>query len=229
MNLLALDTSTPRAAVALAAGPRLLVDPGPAGDGPGRHGRNLLPGIAALLAEAGLVPRDLDAIAVGLGPGSYTGLRVGLTAAKTLAFALGRPLIPLDSFAAIARNAPPEAASILVIADAQRGDVYLGEFAPSGDGQPPRPLGPIRLVALAEWAATLPPGTWVLGAGLDRLRVAWPDHARVGTPDQGHPAAEHLVALGLEGFRAGRFADPAGVEPAYIRRSAAEDQWDRRA
>ena len=224
MNLLALDTSTPRAAVALAVGPALHVGDPEATDG-GRHGRQLLPRVKALLRAAGLRPGDLDALAVGLGPGSYTGLRVGLTAAKTLAFALGKPLIGLDSFAAIARNAPGDAESILGVADAQRGDAYLTEFAPAGSGLPPVALGPIRLVSLAEWAPTLPPGAWVLGPGLDRLRVDWPAHARLGGLDRGHPAPGHLIALGLEGFRAGQFADPATLEPRYIRRSAAEDQW----
>lgn len=224
MNLLALDTSTPRATVALAVGAALHVgDPG-AADANGRHGRRLLPTVAGLLRAAGLAPRDLDAVAVGLGPGSYTGLRVGLTAAKTLAYALGRPLVGVDTFAAIARNAPGDAASIHVVADAQRGDLYLADFAPAGPGAP-EGRGPIRLVAMADWVAALAPGAWVLGPGLDRLRVAWPEHVRLGTPEQGLPAPAAVVALGVEEVRAGRIADPATLEPLYVRRSAAEDQW----
>ena len=227
MNLLAIDTSTSQLTVALALGDHHFAgDPSPA-DG-GRHGRQLLPVIAALLGAARITPRELDAVAVGLGPGSYTGLRVGLTAAKTLAFALGKPLIGIDSFEAVARNAPSAARTIHVVGDAQRGDLYVEEFARADPDQPPVRLGPIRLAAVAAWATTPPADTWVLGPALDRLRIDWPAQVHVGTVAQGHPATAALLALGIDAARAGRFVDPATIEPAYIRRSAAEDQWDRR-
>jgi len=227
LNLLAIDTSTPRASVVLAVGDHLHLAPPHQADG-GRHGRQLLPTIAGLLGSAGVRPHSIDAIAVGLGPGSYTGLRVGLTAAKTLAFALGKPLVGIDSFAAAAWNAPVEARTIQVIGDAQRGDLYVEGFARTEPDPIVRSLGPIQVLEMTTWAATLPPGTWVLGAALDRLRIDWPAHVHLGTTDQGHPSPPALVAIGSEAARAGRFVDPATIEPTYIRRSAAEDQWDRR-
>ena len=227
LNLLALDTSTPRATLALARGNTRLARSSEASTG-GRHGRNLIPELSTLIRSAGLTPRDLDAIAVGLGPGSYTGLRVGITAAKTLAFALGIPLVTIDSFAAIARNAPPEARLIHVVADAQRGDVFLTRFACGAAGEPPASLGPIAVIEMTAWAATLPAGTRVLGSALDRLRVTWPAEITLGTAEQGQPSADALIELGHEAVEAGRWADPHSIEPAYIRRSAAEDQWDKR-
>src|SRR4051794_26395153 len=104
LNILAIDTSTTRAAVAISTrGGAVHVAPD---GGDRRHGRSLLPGVRAVLGAAGLAAGDLDFMAVGLGPGSYTGLRIGLTAAKTLAYATGRPLVGLDSLEVIARNAP---------------------------------------------------------------------------------------------------------------------------
>ena len=227
MNLLALDTSTVRAAVALDRGGDRLVAPDPA-PGAARHGRELLPAIAALLDRAGLRPRDLDAVAVGLGPGSYTGLRVGMTAAKTLAFALGKPLVGVDTFAAVARNAPPDASTVHVIADAQRGSLYVATYLREPGSPHPAGVGPIAVVDMAAWAAAVEPGSWVIGAGLDRLRVAWPDGVHVGSADQGHPSADALLDLGLAAVRAGAAVSPHAIEPAYLRRSAAEDQWDAR-
>ena len=93
-NILALDTSTPRAAVALATadGDVHVARPDPEA----RHGRDLVPGVRDLLRRAGLAARAIDVVAVGLGPGSYTGLMVGLTAAKVLAYASGAPLVGFD-------------------------------------------------------------------------------------------------------------------------------------
>ncbi len=232
MNLLAIDTSTPRAVLALLRGDDSWHDhrgdpPSSGGGGSGRHGRGLLPEIAALLASAGLAPRDLDAIAVGLGPGSYTGLRVGITAAKMLAFALGKPLVSIDSFTAIARNAPATARTIAVVADAQRGDLYLTWFERGATDQSPTNLGPIAVVEMTAWAAALAPGTWVLGSGLDRLRIDWPAGIHLGTVEQGYPTGRSLLDLGQAAVESEQWVDLAALEPLYVRRSAAEDQWDR--
>jgi tRNA threonylcarbamoyladenosine biosynthesis protein TsaB len=226
--LLALDTSTPRAAVVLAregGGPRVAP---PDADPARRHGRGLIPSIAALLAAEGITVANLDAVAVGLGPGSYTGLRIGLTAAKTLAYAARKPLIALDSLEAIARNAPEDCLRVVVAVDAQRGDAYLAEFGRLAPGAPLLRLGPTRIEAVAPWAAALEPGTLILGPALDRLQAVWPATIHLGTADQGHPEPSKLIPLAREAFEAGRLLDPFFVEPIYLRRSAAEDQWERR-
>ena len=228
MILLAIDTSTPRAALALDLGP----DGGPPrlapidADPGRRHGRGLIPAIKALLESAGITARDLGALAVGLGPGSYTGLRIGLTAAKTIAYAAGVPLYPLDSLEAIARSAPLDAAHLAVVVDAQRGDGYVAEFARDRPGDAPRRLTPTRVEPLVPWALALPPGTLVLGPALDRLPLPWPPALRLGTPDQGHPDPLALLALASEAVAAGRIAEPFALEPIYLRRSAAEDLWE---
>lgn len=227
MNLLVLDTSTHRATVALLAGAsRHDAPPDPSAGA--RHGRELLPMIATLCRRAGLRPADLDAIGVGLGPGSYTGLRIGVTAAKTLAYTRQAPLVGIDTFAAIARNAPAEALVVHVVADAQRGGVYVARFERPGSAAVPACVVPLRVEPMAEWATNLRPGEWVLGPALDRLRIDWPVGVHRGTSEQGHPSGASLVDLARAALDSGERADPATLEPVYLRRSAAEEQWDRR-
>jgi tRNA threonylcarbamoyladenosine biosynthesis protein TsaB len=228
VNLLALDTSTSCAAlaVATAGGGTHVARPDPAA----RHGRTLVPAVRDLLAEAGLAVRDLGAIAVGLGPGSYTGLRIGITAAKTLAYAAGKPLLGFDSLEAVARNAPAEALRVAVIADAQRDDVYAADFLREGEGAPLLRAAPTRIVALDRWAADLPAGAFVLGPALavERLSSRIPEHARrPENPDANHPDPVRLLDLARDAWRSGQREDPFFLEPMYLRRSSAEEQWER--
>ncbi len=228
MIFLAIDTSTPRAALALGRpGSRSTVAP-PESDPSRRHGRGLIPAIVKLLEVEGLTVADLGAIAVGLGPGSYTGLRIGLTAAKTLAYSAGKPLVALDSLEAIARNAPDDVLKVAVAVDAQRGDAYVAEFTRANPGTPLLRQSPTRIEPVGVWANALEPGTLVLGPGLDKLGPTWPEHLHLGNLDQGHPDPSRLIALAQEAFEAGRLLDPFFVEPVYLRRSAAEDQWEAR-
>jgi tRNA threonylcarbamoyladenosine biosynthesis protein TsaB len=229
-NLLALDTSTPRAAVALATagGGVYVAQPDPQA----RHGRNLVPCVQALLRQAGLAIGAIDLFAVGLGPGSYTGLRVGLTAAKVLAYAAGRPLVGFDSLEAVARNAPGDALSVAVVADAQRGEVYSAEFGRAAPGGPLARRTATRVEPLTGWVDRLAAGTFVLGPGLEleRLRQALPDHVAAVRPGDAAnwPDPHRLPPLARELWHAGRRDDLWFLEPLYLRRSAAEDQWDRK-
>jgi tRNA threonylcarbamoyladenosine biosynthesis protein TsaB len=226
---LAIDTSTPRAALALGRqGLEPRVAPIEPDSSPARrHGQGLMPAIETLLRDEGIKVADLGAIAVGLGPGSYTGLRIGLTAAKTLAYAASKPLVALDSLEAIARNAPDDMLNVVVAVDAQRGDAYIARFARSSPGAPLLRLGVTTIEPVEAWANALDPGTLVLGPGLARLLPNWPEALHLGTLDQGHPDASKLIPLAFEALEAGRVLDPFFVEPIYMRRSAAEDQWER--
>src|SRR2546430_466064 len=131
-RLLILETSGRRALVGVAAGGRVLgvrvLEEGR------RNARDLAPAVAALLREQGWAARGLDAVLVSRGPGSYTGLRVGVMSAKTLAYATGCALVGVDTFAAIAVRAPAEATQLWVIADALQGQIYLQRFARDAGG-----------------------------------------------------------------------------------------------
>jgi tRNA threonylcarbamoyladenosine biosynthesis protein TsaB len=223
LNILALDTSTPYAALAVARSDGMLfaavTDPAQ------RHGRTLVPALRDLLGEAGLALGELDGIAVGRGPGSYTGLRIGLTAAKTLAFVAGKPLVGLDSLEVIGRNAPASAARISVIADAQRGDLFVADFVrPLPDG-PLIQSGATRVEPTHDWLARLVPGTMVLGPAVERLRALLPETVIAADPALEFPQGLALIALAREVLSSGRCDDVWFLEPVYLRKSAAEDQW----
>ena len=181
------------------------------------------------MREAGKSIHDVDVLAVGLGPGSYTGLRVGLTAAKTLAYATGAALLGLDSFEAIARNAPSDASRISVIADAQRGQLYVAEY----DQEPPDRLFCTRTCQIEPvhaWLARLQPGTFVLGPGLDSPRIRSVLPAGFDLPDSAlnFPVGHRLIDLARATWSTGRRDDPWLLEPRYLRQSSAEEQWGSR-
>ena len=187
-----------------------------------RHARDLAPAVAELLAAQGWRPRDLHGVVVSRGPGSYTGLRVGIMSAKALAYATGCALLAVDTFAAVARQAPPEAPRLDVIADAQQERVYWQEFAASA------PASPLTIVPLAEWLAKRSPEAWVSGPGLHVYRDRLPEGVRAVDRARWDPQPESLLQIGLERYRAGQREDVLALEPLYLRPSAAEQQWKGR-
>jgi tRNA threonylcarbamoyladenosine biosynthesis protein TsaB len=226
MNLLTLDTSTERAAIALATEAGLFCMTTP--ESVRRHGRDLIPQIGSLLEATGIRAIDLDAIAVGVGPGSYTGLRVGVTAAKTLAYAGGAQILALDSLQAIGRNAPVDALRVSVIADAQRGEIYVAELCRSAPDAALVPRGETHIEPIADWLARLEPDAFVLGPALEspRILAILPEGLAAPAAMRNYPDAACLMDLARDVWTTGRRDDPWLLEPRYLRRSAAEVQWD---
>jgi tRNA threonylcarbamoyladenosine biosynthesis protein TsaB len=220
--LLVLDTSTDRAAVALAVDDRRFSE-APAGLSR-QHGRGLIASIRDLLRGAGVRLEDLMAVGVGIGPGSFTGLRIGLTAAKTLAYAVGRPLVSFDSLEATARNAPASALRVVAVADAQRGDLFVADFAREMEGAPLVRTAPTRLERADSWPATLPNATFVIGPPLGRAEPSWPSKAVRSEGALGYPGGRPMVDLVRERMAGGIYEDPWFLEPAYARGSAAEEK-----
>ena len=125
MNLLAIETATESCSAALLVGDRIFERSEIA---PRRHAELLLPMCDEILAEAGLRRRDLDAVAVGRGPGAFTGVRLAISAAQGIALALDIPVIPVSSLAALAMQAPDNGADVLAVIDARMGEIYAGTF-----------------------------------------------------------------------------------------------------
>jgi tRNA threonylcarbamoyladenosine biosynthesis protein TsaB len=224
-RLLVLETSSRVGQVALAEGERLL------GvrrlDQARRHARDLAPAIRDLLAEHAWRAADLHGVIVSRGPGSYTGLRVGLMSAKTLAYATGCALLAVETFAAIARQAPPEPLQVDVLADAQQGKVYVQRFERASSQDPITPRTSLAIQAFNDWIATLEQQVWVTGPGV-RGHESDLTGGRVVESELWDPQAESVLQIGLERYRRGERDDFWRVEPLYLRPSAAEENWPRR-
>jgi tRNA threonylcarbamoyl adenosine modification protein YeaZ len=205
--LLALDTATPAVTVALHDGSAVVADV--CAVDPRRHGELLAVLIDQVLHKAGAGRGDLTAVAVGIGPGPYTGLRAGLVTARVLGSALDIPADGICSLDVIAAQAAAnaEGAEFLVATDARRREVYWARYAPDGV----RADGP-HVSRPADLAAGLP----IAGEGA----VLYPELASRAIAPR-YPAATQLASLA-----AGRLASglpPSPVEPLYLRRPDARE------
>jgi tRNA threonylcarbamoyladenosine biosynthesis protein TsaB len=219
-RLLAIETATDAGGAALLAGERLVGERrlGPAE----RHAGALLPAIDALLGEHGWSLGWLDAIALSVGPGSFTGLRVGLATALGLCFDSALPIVPVPTLAALSLAAAP-AARIAPWLDARRGQVYAGWYGPAG-----APLGEDRVGDPGECLALLPGDATIAFLGSGALRYAGEIRSALGPralllpAEAGEPSPGHVGRLGLRLLEAGRACDPRQVRLRYLRPAEAE-------
>jgi tRNA threonylcarbamoyl adenosine modification protein YeaZ len=207
--ILAFDTATPAITVALHDGQRLLAGESVADTR--RHGELLAPAIARVLATAGLAMSDLTAVAVGTGPGPYTGLRAGLVTAQVLGSTLGVDVHGVCTLDVIAAQAWSAAAGreFIVATDARRREVYWARYSPEAE----RLSGPE-----VHRPAELPAGYLIAGEG----PVRYPELAQAGEligPQ--YPDAGMLAALAAAHLSAGRPPGPA--KPLYLRRPDARE------
>lgn len=229
MNLLAIETATEACSVALKCGDAVLERFEIA---PRRHAELVLPWADALLAEAGISRGALDAIAVGIGPGAFTGVRLAVAMGQGLAFALDRPLIgvsTLQALAAGARGAQP-GDGVFACIDARMGEVYAGAYRIHRDGLPMA----IESAQLARpEAVRLPDDSygWARGTGLSagQGEVALRLQAQAWRLEPtALPAASDLVRLAAHAYAAGAFpAQPEDVQPLYLRDKVAQTIAER--
>jgi tRNA threonylcarbamoyladenosine biosynthesis protein TsaB len=217
-RLLILETSQHVGIVALASGDTIVEER--TLDESRRHARDLVPAIQGLLTRQGWRPRELDGVIVSRGPGSYTGLRVGIMSAKTLAYATGCALLAIDTFAAIRLQAPADIQNVDVVADAQQDNVYVQRF-----GTHPEPL---TIMPRAMWLeSALAWHVGVTGPGLEAFADRLPAEVTVLLREIWLPRPTSLLQLGLERYRNGERDDLHAVEPLYLRASSAEEKWDK--
>ncbi len=221
MILLAIDTSGKHGSIALArAGERSadgddveLIETVPLSGG--TFSAQLVPQIAALLSSHGFTKRDIGAFVVGSGPGSFTGLRIGLAAVKGLAEVLDKPIAAV-SLLEVCVFINGTQGKIMAALDAGRGDVYVGEYEiPSKTGQVPREHILTRSEFLSRargWTVVTPDSILAEAAGNAGLRVST-------LP----PISDAAVARsGWRKIQSGETVTPAELEANYIRRTDAE-------
>jgi len=213
--ILALESATAEPAVALVEGEHVTVERAAAVGAPGSE--TLLPAIDALLREAGVGLAELDGFAVGIGPGSFTGLRVGLATLKGLAFGDPRPVAPVPTLAALAALAgEPRPEAVAAVLDARRGDAYAALWAEGIDPEPTIAEGVHRL---EDFVARLPERCLWVGDAVG----GWPGKGGPGVrPGPAGPCAGAVGVLGARLLAAGGGLPAADLVPRYLRRAEAE-------
>ena len=225
LRILAVDTTTSSGSVALLEDRRLVGEI--AGESGTTHSARLLGAIDRLLRSESLSIADIDVFAVAAGPGSFTGIRIGLSTVKALAFASGKPVVPVSSLRALAlKLALAGAPLICPMLDAKKGEVYAALFE-SAAGRLVE-LIPQGAYAPDDFFARLPARRALafIGGGSIVFRDRIP--ARVLEtavfPERTLFVAHEVGLLGLEGLAEGRGVPVDGVEPLYFRRSQAEEK-----
>ena len=186
------------------------------------HAESLIPMIARVMAAAGIEFGELDRIAVTVGPGSFTGLRVGIAAARGIALAAGKPAIGLTTLSGYAAPhiAADDTRSVAAVIDARHEHVYLQVFGPGGRTVVAPRIAPLREAVLAALTGS----ARVVGSGADLITASWPrTEAPPAVVDQrGAPDIDWIARLGAAA------PDPhAPLKPLYLRPPDAQPQQAR--
>lgn len=217
--ILAIDTATEACSVAVNGSSGMVAECQVEANA---HSQILLPMVSRVLQHAGLTLADLDAIACGIGPGGFTGVRIGVSTAQALAMALGLRVYPVSSLQALAATTPHP--SVLTALDARKGEVYAAVYVQDATGLP----------VLQGEERVCPPGAvawphegwyWGLGTGWPLYHSGWQQDSILGWTGEAYPHAEAVLRLALaRQARGGEACRPEQLEPHYIRPFLPQDQ-----
>ena len=230
MIVVGIETSTPRTSVAIGTEREILASVSVAGRS---RQESVTPALHQLLAWTGLELGQVGGIAVGIGPGLFTGLRAGVETAKTLAQVLVVPIVGITSLDALAYSVRHTHKRIVSVIDARRGEVFFSWYRAVPGGvlrENEHAVGaPDRLVAELE---AMPGEVLAVGDGAMLYRHELEElgsRMEVGTPLTAHPRASALVELAVPRFVREEYDRLFDVVPLYLRKSDAEIAWDQRA
>jgi tRNA threonylcarbamoyladenosine biosynthesis protein TsaB len=192
-----------------------------------RHVSDMAPAIAEMLKECGWEAKNLDAIATGIGPGSYTGLRIGLMSARTLAMMTGARLLGISTFEILAQHCLDVGhAKVEIIADAQQDKIYAQHF--ENNNSQLISASELKIVSTAEWVANRDISFAIAGPGVPKVIPLVPANQGMVVEQSGDINKESFLALALKKLFSHHSDDPLSLQPLYLRRSSAEEQWDKR-
>mgnify|MGYP000179828644 CR=1 FL=1 len=238
MLILAVETSTPTGSVSL-------VEAFPEEGVPGAfrvvaetsqnlsetHSSRLMPSIDRLLREASTPVQAVQGIAVGLGPGSFTGLRIAVSTVKGLAFSLKVPVVGIPTLDALAHNLPFASPLVCPVLDARKKEVYAALFRGDGEGRLRR-ISEHWVLSPEDLCSRIPERVILLGTGVEPyaeiFRQKLGPRASFAPPDLSFPRASTVARLSLSVFQSGQTVDLMTFAPLYVRRSEAEIHRERK-
>ena len=221
MNCIALETTEKSASVAIFENERMTYFAQLPAEI--RSAQSLAPGLKEALTQTGLEPNQIGLVAVAQGPGSFTGLRVGVVSAKTFAWAVNADIIGVDSMEVCACQAPQDVKKISSAFDCQRGQVIYRNFDRSADGTF-APAGDEKTVAWRDWLAQTEPERWLSGPYVSRIDPAALENRLVVAPERRAPTAQGVGELAIRLNAAGRKDVLWDLLPRYSRPAAAEEK-----
>ncbi len=194
------------------------------------HASRLMPMIDEVLKDAHLTITEMEAIAVGLGPGSFTGLRIGIATAKGLAMALNKPIVGIPTLDALAHNLSCKLGLICPILDAKRGEIYAALYRYHGDTL--EKLTENLVLPMRELLTRINEPVIFLGDAIniyrDLIEEKLGERASLAPHYLRLPRAANLAALALEKLKAGEEGNLHRIKPLYVRRADAEVRWQKR-
>lgn len=213
MNLLAIDTSTDYLSLAIAGNGKLLAEFHKKADR--RHSILLVPMIDKLLKKAGLKIKEIGCFAISVGPGSFTGLRIGVTVVKGLAYSLKKKIVAVPTLDAIADNAKSFKGVICPVLDARKNKVYACLY--KSDGKTVKKISKHLLLPLTELFERLSKYEKVVFLGdVIENRPVFAFGRQTKQCFGWHPKAEVVARLGAEYYRDKKFVKPEDLEPLYL-------------
>lgn len=192
------------------------------------HSEQLIPHMDLMLKEAGAAKSEITALAVSIGPGSFTGLRIGLATAKMAAYIWKVPLVGVDTLEALAWNMAGSQAYILPLMDAQRGNVYTALYGAYSEMWKEAPEGVAPIDAVIDAAVKHGGPIIAVGECADKYREKLTEAGILLAPPQNRCARAGSVAMAaLQKLKKESRDDPLTLLPNYIRRSEAEVLWEK--
>lgn len=185
-----------------------------------RHAQTLPAEVADALTACQLNPRDITAVAVSIGPGSFTGLRVGLTFAKTFAWLNNAKLVAVDTLRAISQQVPSETEYVTSIVDAQRSEFFAATYRWNSELGLRCAVDEVHLATIDTLSSEYP----IVGPPCSKLALAAPDRFQILDESLWQPHAVHVGRIGLHMIADQQLSDPDTLEPVYIRLSYAEEK-----